>query len=117
MIDLRHPLSVLANRMPWQAIEDSLSHLFARQVRAGKKIYDSDLFSATEVMAGAGVIRGDESNQRCPRYDLFHLLQEHLIAFCFAFQVEVQTDLFHGLNFLRRVFRQAHRTGRYADFP
>jgi IS5 family transposase len=55
MIDLRHPLAVLANRMPWQEIEASLAHLFARQVRAGKKIEDSDLFGATEVIAGAGV--------------------------------------------------------------
>ncbi len=55
MIDLRHQLAVLANRMPWQEIEASLAHLFARQVRAGKKIEDSDLFGATEVVAGAGV--------------------------------------------------------------
>ena len=55
MIDLRHPLAVLANRMPWQEIEASLAHHFARQVRAGKKIEDSDLFGATEVIAGAGV--------------------------------------------------------------
>jgi IS5 family transposase len=41
--------------MPWQEIEASLAHLFARQVRAGKKIEDSDLFGATEVIAGAGV--------------------------------------------------------------
>ena len=35
MIDLRHPLAVLANRMPWQELEASLAHRFARQVRAG----------------------------------------------------------------------------------
>ena len=38
MIDLRHPLAVLANRMPWQEIEASLSQRWARQVKAGKKI-------------------------------------------------------------------------------
>ncbi len=38
MIDLRHPLAVLANRMPWQEIGASLIHRFARQVRTGKKI-------------------------------------------------------------------------------
>jgi len=54
MIDLRHPLAVLANRMSWQEIEGSLAHLFARQVRAGKKIEGSDLFGPTEVIAGAG---------------------------------------------------------------
>jgi transposase InsO family protein len=26
LIDLRHPLAVLANRMPWQEIEASLAH-------------------------------------------------------------------------------------------
>ena len=55
MIDLRHPLAVLANRMPWQEIKTSLAHLFGHQVRAGKKIEDLDLFGATEVIAGAGV--------------------------------------------------------------
>ena len=44
MIDLRHPLAVLANRMPWQELEASLAHRFARQVRAGKRIEDMDLF-------------------------------------------------------------------------
>ncbi len=38
LIDLRHPLAVLANRMPWQEIETSLAHRFARQVCSGKKI-------------------------------------------------------------------------------
>ena len=32
MIDLRHPLAVLANRMPWQEIEASLAQRWARQV-------------------------------------------------------------------------------------
>ena len=46
LIDLRHPLAVLANRMPWQEIEASLAHRFARQVRSGKKIEDMDMFGA-----------------------------------------------------------------------
>jgi len=55
LIDLRHPLAVLANRMPWQEIEASLAHRFARQVRAGKQIEDSGLFGPTVITAGAGV--------------------------------------------------------------
>ena len=31
MIDLRHPLAVLANRMPWQEIEASLAQRWARR--------------------------------------------------------------------------------------
>jgi hypothetical protein len=55
MIDLRHPLAVLTKRMPWQEIEASLAHLFARQVRTGQKIEDAYLFGSTEGMADAGV--------------------------------------------------------------
>ena len=36
MTDLRHPLAVLASRMPWQGIEPSVAHLFAHRVRFGK---------------------------------------------------------------------------------
>lgn len=61
MIDLRHPLAVLSNRMPWQEIESSLAHLFARQVRAGKRIDDSCLIGACEVIASGGL-----SNVGCP---------------------------------------------------
>jgi hypothetical protein len=40
MIDLRLPLAVLASRMPWQEIEASLAHNFARKVKAGKQVED-----------------------------------------------------------------------------
>jgi len=44
VIDLKHPLAVLASRMPWQEIEASLAHQFAREVRAGKQVEDIGLF-------------------------------------------------------------------------
>jgi IS5 family transposase len=65
MIDLRHPLAVLASRMPWQEIESSLAHRFARQAKVGKKIDDIDLFGATVSLSGAGV-----SNAGRPRLPL-----------------------------------------------
>jgi IS5 family transposase len=55
MIDLRHPLAVLANRMPWQEIEASLAQRWARQVKAGKKIEGFDLFGPVAVVTGGGV--------------------------------------------------------------
>ena len=55
MIDLRHPLAVLANRMPWQEIEASLAQRWARQVKAGKKIEDLDLFGPVSAVAGGGL--------------------------------------------------------------
>ncbi len=54
MIDLRHPLAVLANRMPWQEIEASLAQHRARQVKAGKKIDGLDLFGPVTAVAGGG---------------------------------------------------------------
>ena len=44
MIDLRLPLPVLASHMPWQEIEASLPHNFARKVKAGKTVEDIGLF-------------------------------------------------------------------------
>ena len=62
MIDLRHPLAVLASRMPWQEIEASLAQRWARQVKAGKKIEDLDLFGSV-----SGVVGGGTSNAGRPR--------------------------------------------------
>ena len=55
MIDLRHPLAVLASRMPWQEIEASIAHAFAKKVRSGKKIEDEDLFGPVSGVVGGGV--------------------------------------------------------------
>jgi IS5 family transposase len=57
MIDLRHPLAVLANRMPWQEIEASLAQRWARQVKAGKKIEDLDLFGSVSAVAVGGLTK------------------------------------------------------------
>ena len=55
MIDLRHPLAVLATRMPWAEIEASLAPLFAHRSRAGRAVSDADLFGTTSELVGAGV--------------------------------------------------------------
>jgi IS5 family transposase len=55
MIDLRHPLAVLANRMSWQEIEASLAKSWARHFKAGKKIEDLDLFGPVYVVAGGSI--------------------------------------------------------------
>lgn len=44
MIDLRHPLAVLASRMPWQELEARVSHLLMRKARAAVAMPDLDLF-------------------------------------------------------------------------
>ena len=55
MIDLRHPLAVLATRMPWQQIEASVAPLLARKDRRGRSIEGADLFGPTVQVVGAGV--------------------------------------------------------------
>ncbi len=55
MIDMRHPLAVLATRMPWAEIESSLAPLFAHRLRQGRVVTDADLFGPTSELVGAGV--------------------------------------------------------------
>lgn len=55
MIDLRHPLAVLAQRMPWQRIEAALAPALAHKNRAGKRVDDVDLFGPSAQLIGAGV--------------------------------------------------------------
>lgn len=55
MIDLRHPLAVLASRLPWAQIEAALAPYFARRARAGRQLEQDDLFGPSLQPAGAGV--------------------------------------------------------------
>ena len=62
MIDLRHPLAVLATRMPWAEIESALP-CFARQDRQGRRVEGLDLCGPTLQVAGAGT---SPAGRRCP---------------------------------------------------
>jgi hypothetical protein len=95
MIDLRHPLAVLVSRMPWQEIEASLAHRFARQAKVGKKIDDIDLFDATVSLSGAGV-----SNAGRPRLPL------RSMASLSALGLAVQETLGHTLSQAQRLISQ-----------
>ena len=55
MIDLRHPLAVLARRMPWTQIEAALAPALAHRDRAGQVIEGDDLFGPSVQVVGAGV--------------------------------------------------------------
>jgi IS5 family transposase len=55
MIEQRHPLAVLASRMPWQESKASIAQCFARQVvRQSKKIEDGDLLGGVSAHVGGG---------------------------------------------------------------
>ena len=62
MIDMRHPLVVLATRMPWAEIERSLAPLLAHKDRSNRLVQDADLFGPIAQLAGAG-----QSNTGRPR--------------------------------------------------
>jgi len=55
MIDLRHPLAVLATRMPWDHIEASVAPFLKRKPRMGRFSPVTDLFGTTAQVAGVGV--------------------------------------------------------------
>ena len=55
MIDLRHPLAVLASHMPWQEIEASLAKQLAREVKKGRNIQEVGLFGSQTAIVGGGV--------------------------------------------------------------
>lgn len=44
MIDLRHPLAVLANRMPCTSIQLPVTQMFGRRVHEGRLSAEVDLF-------------------------------------------------------------------------
>lgn len=52
---MRHPLPVLATRMPWKDIKTALEPLLAHKDRAGRGIEGADLFGPTLAVTGAGV--------------------------------------------------------------
>ncbi|GAB4037506.1 MAG: hypothetical protein Fur0014_05270 [Rubrivivax sp.] len=54
MIDLRHPLAVLATRMPWTEIEAGVAPAFAHRDRAGRLVEGADLFGPNVQLAGEG---------------------------------------------------------------
>ncbi len=47
MVDLRHPLAVMASRMPWSPIEAALAPAFAHKDRKGRAVEGADMFGPT----------------------------------------------------------------------
>ena len=55
MVDPRHPLAVLARKMPWTEIEAALAPAFAHKDRKGRSVEGADMFGPTLSVSGAGV--------------------------------------------------------------
>jgi IS5 family transposase len=57
MIDLRHPLAVLARRLRWAQIEAALAPVFERKARGGEVVEEDDLFGPSLQVVGPGSVR------------------------------------------------------------
>ena len=55
MIDLKHPLAVLATRLPWAAIEAALAPKLSRQAPAPRRVRGEDLLGGYDGEFGCGV--------------------------------------------------------------
>ena len=55
MVDPRHPLAVLASKMPWSDIEAALAPALAHKDRKGPSVEDADMFGPTLSLVGAGI--------------------------------------------------------------
>jgi transposase, IS5 family len=118
MIDMRHPLAVLATRMPWAAIEAALAPMLAHKDRSGRMVEDADLFGPTAQLAGAGL-----SNAGRPRLPLrlmiallylkhaFNLSDEEL---CERWSENVVWQFFSGMAYYEpRLPCDATQIGRF----
>jgi len=103
MIDLRHPLAVLATRLPWSAIEAALAPKLAHQARPAKRALAEDLLGTHDLEFGGGM-----SNAGRPRLPVrlmasllylkhsFNLSDEELVE---RWAENVQWQFFSGMQY------------------
>jgi len=118
MIDLRHPLAVLARRMPWDRIEGQLSPLLAHRNRLGVSKDVVSLFGPTVQIAGSGV-----SNAGRPRLPirlmvallyLKHAYNESDESLVERWSQDVYFQYFSGMEYFEpRVPCDATQIGRF----
>src|SRR5512137_1342335 len=103
MIDLRHPLAVLARQLPWDRIEQALAPKFTHQDRPARQEVADDLLGEHQVEFGGGV-----SNAGRPRLSIrlmasllylknsFNLSDEELVQ---RWSENVQYQFFSGMEY------------------
>ena len=98
LMDLRHGLAVLTNRMPWQETQASLALRFASQVCKGQHIEDLGLFGPTVSVAGAGVFNA--RRPRLPTYLMISLLYpKHVINESDEFRHSIRPSISRCVSF------------------
>ncbi len=64
MVDPRHPLAVLAHRMPWSEIEAALASALAHKDRSGLTVQGADLFGTSASVVSSGVSQPRQQGRR-----------------------------------------------------
>jgi IS5 family transposase len=118
MIDLRHPLAVLARQLPWDRIEQALAPTFAHQDRPAKAEVVADLLGERTLEFGGGV-----SNAGRPRLSIrllasllylknaFNLSDEELVQ---RWSEKVVWQFFSGMDYYEpRLPCDATQIGRF----
>jgi IS5 family transposase len=118
MIDLRHPLAVLARQLPWDRIEKALAPKFEHQIRPVRQEIATDLLGEHEVEFGGGL-----SNAGRPRLSIrlmasllylknsFNLSDEEL---CERWSENVVWQFFSGVEYYEpRLPCDATQIGRF----
>jgi IS5 family transposase len=118
MIDLRHPLAVLATRLPWGSIEASLAPKLAHQAKPAKRVAGTDLVGAFDGEFGGGV--SPAGRPRLPirlmvsllyLKNSFNLSDEELVE---RWAENVQWQFFSGMDYYEpRLPCDATQIGRF----
>ena len=118
MIDLKHPLAVLATRLPWAEIEAALAPKMARQVLPTRRVRGQDLLGGFEVEFGGGL--SPAGRPRLPirlmasllyLKNSFNLSDEELVE---RWAENVQWQFFSGMDYYEpRLPCDATQIGRF----
>jgi IS5 family transposase len=118
MIDLKHPLAVLATRLPWAGIEAALAPKLAREARPIKRVVGQDLLGGFDVEFGGGV--SPAGRPRLPirlmasllyLKNSFNLSDEELVE---RWAENVQWQFFSGMDYYEpRLPCDATQIGRF----
>jgi len=118
MIDLRHPLAVLATRLPWSAIEAALAPKLAPQAKPAQRMKGEDLAGAFDGEFGGGI--SPAGRPRLPirlmasllyLKNSFNLSDEELVE---RWAENVQWQFFSGMDYYEpRLPCDATQIGRF----
>jgi transposase, IS5 family len=118
MIDLRHPLAVLATRLPWASIEASVAPKLAHQAKPAKRVAGMDLAGAFDGEFGGGI--SPAGRPRLPirlmvsllyLKNSFNLSDEELVE---RWAENVQWQFFSGMDYYEpRLPCDATQIGRF----